>query len=285
MAAVTIAFANHKGGVGKTTLVLNVADALAREGLSICVIDMDPQANLTHHLSLVVAPDALAEILAVKDGATPIDFKRYLLPTIVDNVALIPTTLKLNKLKNAFTSFVAPYRILDKRIKPLKEMFDIILIDTPPDLGLWLQMALTTSDFLVIPSDTSGEYTLQGSEDLLALAQEIGEDANPRLKLLGAVATKVQGNNTSQAVAALLEGQFTLFETQIRYGAVVGASQLEKKTVLQSQRTSNVAKQFVSLAAELMTKCGIESKRKVKSGPRPKAKRKALEEFKVGEVA
>jgi chromosome partitioning protein len=285
MAAVTISLANHKGGVGKTTLVLNLADALAREGLSVCVIDMDPQANLTHHLSPIAAPDAVAEIISTKDGAIAIDFNRYLLPTIVDNVALLPTTLKLNKLKTAFTNFVAPYRILDKRIKPLKDMFDVILIDTPPDLGLWLQMALTTSDFLVIPSDTSGEYTLQGTEDLLALAHEIREDANPRLTLLGAVATKVQGNNTSQAVASLIEGQFTLFETQIHQAAVVGASQLEKMTVLQRDRRCRCAKEFVSLAAELMTKCGIKSKRKVKPGPRPKAQREAAEDSAVGEAA
>ncbi|MBC8737254.1 ParA family protein [Paraburkholderia sp. UCT31] len=273
MAALVITNANNKGGVGKTTITVNLADALAREGFSVCVIDLDPQSNCSQHLSkTLIDPDrSIVNVLQAADDDLPLDFDSFLTETIIDNVKLLPSTLKLDGLESDIhNAYVNPLLVLKRRIEPLLDQFDIILIDTAPSLGLWLRMALTVSSKVIIPADTSGQYTMQGTKDLQKFIKQVQRDVNPELETLGAVATKVTATNASQAVMGLLSIQFNMFETVIHSATVITESQLAKMTVLQHARTSRCAKEFVNLAREVLSRCGLQPKRKNKPGPKSK---------------
>ena len=134
MTAKTLVFANHKGGVAKTTLSVNVADALAREGFSILFIDLDPQGNATQ---LIYGYDetpsiTVEQMLSGKESIASAIVEK----TTIPGVSLIGSTLKLAKLERELqsTPFSSTSFLLQK-LQNVKDVFDVIIVDTPPVLS------------------------------------------------------------------------------------------------------------------------------------------------------
>lgn len=179
----TVAFANQKGGVGKTTTVVNLAAYLALSGRSIAVVDLDPQGNATSGLGIDRAGHSLYEVFVGHAGI--LEVAR---PTAVANLDLVPSSLALAGLEIELVAVQQRERRLRVALEPLKQRYDFIFIDCPPSLGLLTVNALTAADSVLVPVQTE-YYALEGLGQLMATVDLVRDHLNPGLAILGALLT------------------------------------------------------------------------------------------------
>jgi chromosome partitioning protein len=180
-----IAVANQKGGVAKTTTVVNLAASLALLGKKALVIDMDPQGNATsgYGLNRQEIQHCMYDVLI--DGA-PLD--GVILPTAFANVAVAPATINLAGAEIELVAEIARESKLKKALRHVRQRYDYILIDCPPSLGLLTLNALTAADGLIIPVQCE-YYALEGLGQLLNTLDLVRKHLNPDLVLEGVLLT------------------------------------------------------------------------------------------------
>ena len=183
-----IAVLNQKGGVGKTTTVVNIAAALAGAGLKVVVVDLDPQAHLTIHLGL--------EPEAVEFGSYNVltqsgKFEEAIL-FMRPNLWLMPANIDLVGAETELVSVVGRETILREAMKSIEDKFDYLLIDCPPSLGLLTLNALAAADEILIPLQPHF-LALQGFGKLLQTVDLVGKRINPKLKVKGVLLCMFDG--------------------------------------------------------------------------------------------
>ena len=191
-----ISVINQKGGVGKTTTVINLAAGLSMKGKKILVIDLDPQGNATTGLGLSNTTDSETTIYSVLNGKKKIS--DVIKQTRFKNLNLITSNVDLSGLEveTAGDSRRA-FKLKDELASILndsKPLYDYIIIDCPPSLSLLTIMALVASDALVVPLQTEF-FALEGLTQLMKTIERIKTNLNPSLEIRGILLTMFDKRN------------------------------------------------------------------------------------------
>ena len=195
MPAITVAIANQKGGVGKSTTAINLGAGLAFQGERILRLDLDPQGNTTSGLGIDRAAieystyDVLVEDVAVEDAIEP---------SSVRDLFVLPATIELAGAEIELVSMFSREARLGNAIKDTVDDFDFILIDCPPSLGLLTVNGLAAADQVLIPIQCE-YYALEGVSQLLRNVQLVQRNLNPQLEVEGVVLTMYDGRTTLAA--------------------------------------------------------------------------------------
>ncbi len=179
-----IACANQKGGVGKTTTVVNLASYLALAGDRVLVVDLDPQGNATSGLGIDRSRER-SVYDAVVDDVRLADLE---IDTDVPNLTVVPSSIALAGAEVELAPIERRERRLSHQVRAIADEFDYVLIDCPPSLGLLTVNALTAADSALVPIQCE-YYALEGLSQLLSTFNLVRDHLNPPLELKGAVMT------------------------------------------------------------------------------------------------
>jgi len=187
MSARVISIANQKGGVGKTTTVINLGAALAELGRKVLLIDLDPQSALSvgFGINSYELEETVYSALVDSDSTSLESVIHY---EIRPNLDIVPTNIDLAAAEMELISAIGREYILKEILSPVMERYDYILIDCPPSLGLLTINALTASNSVLIPLQC--EYlALRGMRMLIEVIEKVQKKLNPNLKILGILGT------------------------------------------------------------------------------------------------
>jgi chromosome partitioning protein len=189
---------NQKGGVGKTTTVINLAAYLALSGTRTLVIDLDPQGNATSGLGVDRRTVERSSYEALVDAA-PIN--ELVLETSMPGVGLVPSASALSGAEVELVGVTAREHRLAASLAELDGGYERVLIDCPPSLGLLTLNALTAADGVLIPIQTE-YYALEGLSQLVNTIRRVREGLNPRLEIEGVLLTMYDARTNLSAQVA-----------------------------------------------------------------------------------
>ena len=189
---------NQKGGVGKTTTVINLAAYLALSGTRTLVIDLDPQGNATSGLGVDRRTVDRSSYEALVDRAP---LSELAVTTTVDRLDLVPSSTALSGAEVELVGIPARERRLAASLAELNGRYERVLIDCPPSLGLLTLNALTAADGVLIPIQTE-YYALEGLCQLVNTIRRVREGLNPRLEIEGVLLTMYDGRTKLSAQVA-----------------------------------------------------------------------------------
>lgn len=249
--AKVVAICNQKGGVGKTTLAINLGAYLSVLGKTVLLIDLDPQANATSGLGLVPEEqkDTVYTLLWNQESLT-----RCVKSTGMLNYDLIPSNQDLAGAQIELLNTADREAHLKPIIEPLLKQYDYILIDLPPSLNITNLNGLIASDYILIPVQTQ-YYALEGLAQLKKSLDLIKENLGHNLEILGVVLTMYdKRNKLDQMVAKDIRRNFSgfVFNTEIPRQVQLAEAPSFGKTIFQYRPLSDGAQAFRRLAQEFI---------------------------------
>jgi chromosome partitioning protein len=247
-----IAIANQKGGVGKTTTAINLAGALEEQGYRILCIDMDPQANLTAGLgiNLNTVERSMADVLA--DGrATLTDVVR---PTESAGIDVAPANIDLASTEGELFTTLGREQVLRDALEEHISVYDYVLIDCPPNLGLLTVNGLVAANSVIIPVQTQ-YYAMKGLNNLVKVINTIRMKLNRDLRILGLLPTFYDAR-TNLARDMLDElrvvGDHHVFHSIVRNTVKLGEAPLAGRPITTYAGQSEAARTYRDLAREVI---------------------------------
>lgn len=240
-----IIFANHKGGVSKTTSVANIGALLALAGKKVLLIDTDAQANLTSYFLQDIPGETIYEAL-VKGKALPV------IP-LKKNLSLVASSLEMVGVDEAIAKKPNRGELLRNLIEPLKKEYDYILVDCPPNLGITTLNALIAATDLYIPI-TAEAIPVRGLRMLTDAAERVKAKINPSLSLSGIIITRWAGRNLNKLIEESLRKKFgdIVFKTKIRENIAIAEAPTFFQDVATYAPSSHGAEDYKALTKEIL---------------------------------
>ncbi len=278
-----IAIYHNKGGVGKTTTVINLAAALSKLGKRILVIDLDSQANTTYATGLVKFEDELTDTIRESYIYHVLrERNKFFIPEVVRRSSftspefdVVPSHIDLMEREQEFVQTEQARTRLFRKLQDVKDRYDIVLIDTPPSLNIYARIALIAADYVIIPSDLK-PFANQGLrnvskfvEDINSFREEMNREA---LNILGILPSKISTATkfvqyTLPKMEAIVKDQygFPLFKTRIFERRPISAAVEETldvgdlsipnpRSILDFAPNSDAAAEFEQLADEVLAR-------------------------------
>lgn len=244
-----ISFLNIKGGVGKTTSTVNIAAELGRLGYEVLIIDIDPQANATNCIPHTVNDNQIDTYTLLNEcnnytGST----------TTYKNISLVASNINLIKVESKLDINNITENSLRKWVEEVPEgSYDFILIDCPPSLGMLTTNALVASHYVLVPIKIDN-FALLGLDYLISSIEQVKQDFNQDLKLLGMFVTMDENTNINKEIKKDLAQAFQnkFFKQTIRKNVDVVKSTFEMIPVSYFNIKSNAAKDYKELTREVL---------------------------------
>ena len=258
MNAKTIAIANQKGGVGKTTTCVNLGVGLAQEGKKILLIDTDPQGSLSISLGNQ-QPDKLPITLSALMGKVLTDIPITQGEGILhhhEGIDLVPANIELSGMEVPLVNAMSRESILKQYIDTVKKQYDYVILDCMPSLGMLTINALAAADSVIIP--VQAQYLpAKGLEQLLQTINKVRKQINPKLNIDGILLTMVDSRlNFAKDISSLLRDTYgsklKVFNTDIPHSVRAAETSAEGKSIFSHDPKGKVADAYRDLTKEVL---------------------------------
>ncbi|ADI02486.1 MAG TPA: ParA family protein [Syntrophothermus lipocalidus] len=260
--AVTIVVANRKGGSGKTTTTVNLADGLARRGKKVLVVDADSQAQAT--VSIGILPHRLTMTLyeLLHLAASPRGLgKEQINETVIRNQKLfdlIPSKPDLSAVEVELANQTGRESLLKDLLLDVMEDYQFILIDLPPSLGFVAVNGLVAADWLVIPTEPSF-LSMDGLAQMMGILYRVNAELNPGLRLMGVLPVKCDlRTNLARSVLAEIKNNFgeEMLLPPIRNDIRLAEAPSFGKTIFEYSPASRGAQDYENLVETILSRSG-----------------------------
>lgn len=252
-----IAFANQKGGVGKTTTCVNMSACMASMGKKVLIVDLDSQGNATSNLGLIKDKNLKSIYQVMSEKISVYDAIYH---TNIENLDIIPANLDLSGVEVELVYMSSREYVVKKSLEPIINSYDYITIDCPPSLSLITLNAFTVADSVIIPIQCEF-FALEGLSQLMNTIRLVKKKLNPQIKLDGVVLTmRDTRSNLGKQVANEINKFFAdkVFETSIPRNIKLAEAPSFGEPIYLYDKNCAGAKAYMSLTKEYFTKNNIK---------------------------
>jgi len=251
-----IAVVNEKGGVGKTVTIINLGAGLSLKGKDVLIVDMDPQFNATKGLGVSPAEDSpsLYDVIKLPE---PVPAWSAIVKSAWEHLDLLPSHVDLSGVEVELVDEPGRENRLKEALTPVLDLYDFILVDTPPSLSILTVNVLAFAREILIPCQTQ-PYAYSALDELLETVSIIKEEINPDIRIMGVLATFFDrrtrvSNKVLESLRADKRFRAKVFDTVIRVNTTIAESAYYGKPVVFFRRSSTGAADYLALTEEILT--------------------------------